>query len=277
MRRLIALAAAGYFFGSGFWTAAPDGAPQSAAARPPATIVVEPPSDASVLQFVDLADIAGGGNGFGSGRKGVGIDPSTGVLSRDLGQEMHGPVNRFQRTASPLVDGVFIPNGNVKGVRIPVQVASSGIKVADLPSTSGHWQGFPRNGANADSQTVLNLVDYQSPGHSVLDLHANLGVTFDLSAIRKLLPERELATFTAWLGNSSIGSAEFRVYLDGKCLPSYPEITNDRGGTRVQVPLGNARFLSLISLDSGTFGQDATFLGDPRLILNRPSAADKKK
>jgi len=33
----------------------------------------------------------------------------------------------------------------------------------------------------------------------------------------------------------------------------------------------------LISLDAGTFGHDATFLGDPRLMLDRVSAADKKK
>jgi hypothetical protein len=273
----MALAAAGYFWGSDLWKAAPDGAAPGGAARPPAAIVIAPAPDASMPQFVDLADIIGGGNGFGSGRKGVGIDPSTGMLSRDVGQEMQGPVNRFQRTASPLVDGVFIPNGNVKGSRIPVQVSSSGIQVADLPSTSGHWQGFPRNGADADSQSVLNFIDYQSAGHSVLGLHANLGITFDLSAIRKLLPERKLAMFTAWLGNSSIGSTEFRVYLDGKCQAICSEITNSSRATRVQVPLASARFLTLISLDAGTFGHDATFLGDPRLMLDRVSAADKKK
>lgn len=238
------------------------------AAPPPALLVLPPVPENNAAPSIDLADIVGGGNGFGAGRKGAGIDPSTGTVGTDLGQEMQGPVNRYQRTASPLVDGVFIPSGSRKGDRLEVQISSTGLTVGDLPSTTGHWQGFVKNGPDAGGQAVLNLVDYQSPGHSVLGLHANLGVTFDLAAIQQLVDGRQLTTFTAWLGNSGSASTEFRVYLDGRRAAAFAQVTSATGGTLVQIPLGGARFLTLVALDSGGFGQNATFLGDPRLLLS---------
>ena len=36
----------------------------------------------------------------------------------------------------------------------------------------------------------------------------------------------------------------------------------------MQVPIEKARFLTLISLDLGDFGENAIFLGDPRLLLD---------
>lgn len=264
---LLLLTLAAFFIAGRRQPPGEDVTPPPAAAPRPAMLVIPAVPDETTQRWVDLADIVGGGNGFGAGRKGAGIDPSTGTFGSDFGHEMRGPVNRYQRTASPLVDGVFVPNGSDHGEHLRVQVASTGITVNDLSSTTGHWQGLVKNGPDTGSQAVLNLVDYQSPGHSVLGLHANLGVTFDLAAIGQLVEPRRPHTFTAWLGNSGTASTEFRVYLDGRRAAAFTQVTSAQGGILVQVPLGDAHFLTLIALDSGSFGQNATFLGDPRLLF----------
>ena len=132
--------------------------------------------------------MVGGGNGFGTGRKGDGLDPVSGEFGDRVNPQTHGPVNRYQRTASPLVDGVFVPDGSATAAHSRVQIASTGLAVTNLPMTSGYYRDSIKNGPIITGHAVLNLIDFDSRGHSVLSVHANQGVTFDLAAIRKLLP-----------------------------------------------------------------------------------------
>ena len=62
-------------------------------------------------QEFDLADVVGGGNGFGTGQTLQGIDPATGEIhsalvqsDREAGHSRYAAV-----TARPLIDGVFVP------------------------------------------------------------------------------------------------------------------------------------------------------------------------
>lgn len=80
--------------------------------------------------------------------------------------------------------------------------------------------------------------------------------------------------FTAWLGNSRFGKADLWVYVDGNCAVRCAEVTNAKGGLRVQVPIEKARFLTLVSLDLGVFDENAIFLGDPRLLLDAKGATE---
>ncbi len=218
---------------------------------------------------VDLADIVGGGNGLGSGTYRQGIDARTGVIeTRDFGALDKVVTNQFVKAKSDLIDGVFIPDGeNGKAV---ITVSATGVTVTGLPKTSGAAWDMIRNGPVASQHsTELGAIDFTKDGHSLLGLHANAGVTFDLRAIR-LASLQTALRFTAklgYFGASGDNRADAWVYLDGKLIAEYPQLTRDDGLQDVDLELPvAARFLTLISTDGGNgYGNDQVGFGDPKL------------
>ncbi|EMI21142.1 protein containing DUF1549 [Rhodopirellula maiorica SM1] len=233
---------------------------------------------------IDLADLVGGGNGHGTGTYRDGIDVRTGAIDRrDLGSL--GPVvtNQFTPSELPYVDGVFIPDGRDGDESIVV--SSTGITVSGLPSTSSAAWDLIRNGPVASQHsTELGGIDFTKQGHSVLGIHANAGITFDLDAIRKGNGDHEFR-FTAKLGYFG-ASGSFRadawVFVDGRPVAEFRGIRRDDGLKNIDAVLPRqARFLTLVSTDGGNgYGHDQVGFGDARLIAtesNSLSISDQQR
>jgi hypothetical protein len=161
------------------------------------------------IKILDLADVVAGGNGCGRTRN-RGIHPVAGTsvaMPTDtpgsapefLGDRRYHKANGF-----PFVDGVFIPEGS----QGPVVADSAGHIFADCPKTDNHswghiWPGGVLNMApDLVLPATLEGVDYSGPDHSVLAMHANKAITFDLGAIRRANRGCTVLRFRAMIGNT---------------------------------------------------------------------------
>jgi hypothetical protein len=234
------------------------------------------------ITTLDLVDLVAGGNGF-AGQRNRGIDPTTGRIS-DAQPGSFFPAlagdGQYHRVPDiPLVDGVFIPNGGSG----PVQVDSAGHAFDGFNKTDnltyGHiWAGGPiamPDSPKAICTTLRGIDDYASPGHGLLLIHANGGITFDLDAIRRATGSRRIMRFRAVAGNAATMAetktvyADLWVLVDGKKRFVRGQEAGRVGPVLVGVPLNeNDRFLTLAFTDGGDgCGWDWTILGDPRLDI----------
>ncbi|HSI64079.1 MAG TPA: DUF1553 domain-containing protein [Candidatus Saccharimonadia bacterium] len=222
---------------------------------------------------LDLADIVGGGDGLGTGKAGHGIDPGTGKpIGGKQGFIDGAKTNVFQSAQlgakggeAKYIDGVVIPDGSH-----PVPVTSTGITVRDLPATSGKaWDAIRNGPVNAQASTVIEGVDYKAAGRSLLGLHANAGITFDVSAMRRSLGEGpvRLTAVVGYGGSTANSRADFHMYVDGKTVVRRMRFgVKDRGELVDIVIPKEARFLTLMSTDGGDgISHDQVFLGDAKL------------
>jgi mono/diheme cytochrome c family protein len=212
---------------------------------------------------IDLADVVGGGNGFGSGEAGHGIDARTGkIQSRPFGALGNVQPGNFAETPYDFVDGVFVPANQ------QTQISSTGLQAFDLPVNGGNAWDMIRNGPVASQfSTQLGAVDYAGDGHSLLGLHANAGITFDLQAIRERMDygRLQLSATVGYGGRTVQPSAEFRVLIDGQLVANGRLGRNDTAAIDFIVQ-PEQRFLTFISTDGGNgYGHDQISLGDPRL------------
>lgn len=211
---------------------------------------------------VDLADMVGGGSGFGTGRIEHGLDPLTGKAVELITPRysIHGS-GRYQVAAdNPFVDGVFVPDGG-EG---PIVVSSRGDRFAACPDTNGEFWTEITNGGQLSDPVELSSPQFRLQGREygtadcpAIFMHANLGVTFDLEAIRRSLPRLKITGFEALAGISENGPrrnpyADFRVLVDGEerfcragadgmnVYPVFVEIDE------------SDRFLTLMVTDGGT-------------------------
>jgi mono/diheme cytochrome c family protein len=218
---------------------------------------------------LNLADMVGGGV------KGRGIDLRTGNLTTGkLGYHRDIQTNRLQRIEWPAevkdaersVSWVFVPDG-----KNPVPVAAKQ-EVKGLPATSGHTWDAIRNGPlNAQRSTKIGGVDYDEKEHSILGLHANSGITFDLAKIRQS-SGLGMMHFTAALGfgadaSAAASRADFTVYVDAERKFQKLKMRKDEF-THLDIAIpATAKILTLIATDGGDgIGSDLLFLGDARLV-----------
>ena len=209
----------------------------------------------------DLADVAGGGDGSG-GATDQSIQPATGrfgpALEVVIVDEATPAAGWYHRTTSPFIDGVFIPDGGLAQDR-RVVISSTGLRVV-LPDTNGEsWGCISRSAANPNPahnrrRQTLGEVDYGSPGHSILNMSGNAGITFDLAAIRAATG-REIERFTTIAGNGWVGPASFHVFLDGVRVAYQNDVFKDLDYPAAKVfpldiPLSRTtRFLTLVTTD----------------------------
>lgn len=236
---------------------------------------------------LNLADIVGGGNGLGTGTYRNAIDPRNAkVQTRNFGNLGNVVTNRFSPSVFEFVDGVFIPDGDNGKAEIPV--SSTGVTVTGLPKTSGKAWDMIRNGPVASQHSPeLDGIDFTKDGHSLLGLHANAGITFDLAAMRNVArlsesssktPDSESQAtlrFTAKLGYfGAVGNnfADAWVFVDGRKVAEFRKLRRADGLQRIDVELpASARFLTLVSTDGGNgYGMDQIGFGDPRVKLASP-------
>ncbi len=227
----------------------------------------------------DLADIVGGGNGMGTGADHNGIDTRNGKSQTgQLGRLSDVVLNRFNNASSAFVDGVFIPDGEAAQAHIPV--SSTGITITNLPKTSGEAWDMIRNGpVKSQHSPELEGIDFTKPGHHLLGLHANAGITFDLAAIKKAhLPEPteqglQFTTKVGYFGARGNSHADAWVFLDGQQRFHFPALRRADGLQSLDILLPpTARFLTLVATDGGDgISMDQIGFGDPQL---RPAAAE---
>jgi hypothetical protein len=234
---------------------------------------------------LDLADVVAGGDGF-SGRRNRGIDPRNGRLLdvRPPEHPLLGDGAYHRVVGMPFVDGVFIPHA----AGVPVQVDSAGHRFAEFSASENRTDGLVFAGREGADSAELDGIDYSSPGHTVLALHANKGITFDLDAIRRANPGWKTVRFRSVAGNAERNSenggsvhADLWVLVDGQVRFKRRDFNRFSGPAPVAIPIDDAnRFLTLVAADGGDgIGFDWTIFGDPRLELtsvepNMQSAAE---
>jgi hypothetical protein len=232
----------------------------------------------NVVRTFDLVDVVAGGNGY-SGKRNASIDPTNGRRSDaiefgDPTMEELFPLGdgKYHHTdETPLIDGVFIPDGS----NGPVQVDSAGHCFADFPKTSNRSPLLLRAGGPLPTvrwsiPTVMRGIDYAKDGHGLLFMHPNKGITFDLDAIRKANRGWTIRKFLAVGGNIGIDSqADIWVLVDGVERFTRYRISPSDGIAAMSVPIRpNDRFLTLASTDGGDgVAGDWIMFGDPRLEL----------
>ncbi len=248
---------------------------------------------------LSLADIVGGGDGRGTGTAGRGIDLRNGnYISEKLTYHRDIATNRLQKLELPgnpldarrFVKWVFVPDGQ-KPVFADFQREIKGV-----PATSGHFWDAIRNGPlNAQVSTKLAGVDYAQPGHSILGLHANGGVTFDLAELRSQVMGVRAASAPATgglrltgvvgfgAGSGGAGSvADFSVYVDQELKLQKLKMKKDET-TQLDIAISaDAKTLTLIATDGGDgIGHDLLFLGDaqlrPDVQASQLSAAEQQQ
>lgn len=238
---------------------------------------------------LDLVDVVAGGNGF-SGQRNRGIDPSSGRVVEQLPEKdedyfLKGDGRYHRVEGMPFIDGVVIPVGQAGAVQIDsAGHVFSEFGVSENKTCGPIWAG----GAGVPSQfdATLGSIDYGSPGHGVLVMHANKAITFDLEAIRHMNQDCRLVRFRAMAGNTEPASArglsvyaDVWVLVDGQVRYRRREINGMTGAFTVAVPLTeNDRFLTLAATDSGNnTASDWIIFGDPRLELVSVQSRDESQ
>lgn len=233
---------------------------------------------------IDLADIVGGGNGLGTGHYEIGINPVSGELGETLNVDRVGQARYVPFDPSPYIDGVFVPNGQVQ----PVIVSSEGHVFEECPATNNV---FFTEIINSKAKNELPLWKETAPGEGIygtttcpsIYMHANLGITFDLDAIRSDYNRAEITQFIADVAMSPaatrFGNVDAWVLVDGKVRFYQAQIKEKGKLYSVRVELKPTdRFLTLLTTDGGDIdypeaGRRATdsdwaVFTRPRLLLS---------
>jgi len=207
---------------------------------------------------IDLADIVGGGNGWGTGRFGIGIDPLTGEMVETLGMDRNGSGSYTALPNNRYIDGVFVPCGGSE----PITISSQGHTFAECPVTNNVWYTEIINSTPTDKTPLWEETPpgggiYQSRFVPSIFMHANLGLTFDLATIRADFRNADLTRFTAEATLSPAatrenGNVDVWVLVDGQVRFCQRNMKVKGQLFAVDIPLtGSERFLTLVSTDGG--------------------------
>jgi hypothetical protein len=230
---------------------------------------------------LDLIDVVAGGNGLGKARD-RGIDPANGRIVESFRCSYSDSDGRYHRVSGRLyIDGVFILKANSA-----VQLDSAG-HVFDAfgnnESRSARYiwsSGRILNDEKGDVDTTIDGVDYAAPGRGLLHMHANVGITFDLEAIRRANSHMKTIALNGVLGcGRPCAGAEVFALVDGEERVRMT-MTKRGGSQRIRVGLNNQNhFLTLVVTDGGNgYSNDWIIFGDLRLTLvGYPGLGDKNK
>ena len=193
-----------------------------------------------------------------------GIDMRTGAITKEK-QDYHRDIPANKKVSVPSVPSVlsvFVPNGP-----------------APIPATSGHfWDTIANRPLNAQRSTVLGGTDFAAKGHTMLAMHANSGVVFDLAKLRE---QSGIAAMrlTGLVGFGAAKEAadtlaDFTVFVDGELKFQKLKLRkNETAALDIEVPT-TAKTLTLIATDGGDgISHDLLFIGDPKLV---PGVAEKQ-
>jgi len=186
-----------------------------------------------------------------------GIDIRNGSITKDkLGYFRDiVPNKKVAVPAAPSILSVFLPNGP-----------------APIPSTSGHfWDAIANRPLNAQRSTKLGATDYATKGHSLLAMHANSGITFDLHQLRAQggLNAMRLTGLIGFGADKAAAAskADFTVLVDAELKFQKLKLRKDEtAALDIMVP-AEAKTLTFIATDGGDgIGNDILFIGDAKLV-----------
>jgi hypothetical protein len=249
---------------------------------------------------LSLADLVGGGNGFGTGILGGSWLSANGSINPITGQP-----NDPYRPATPYhdevptddrfdyhhylcsndyirvpklayIDGVFVPDGG----QGPSVVSSLGHIFRECPDTDGLVKWNIINGWRYREFAVPSSMNNEELAESSgLSLTANTGVTFDLNAIRQTMPGSVITAFNSLAGipitsEYDVGEIDIWVLVDGEVRYVKQDVRRPPLN-RIHVPLNSGdHFLTLVVTDSQTpppvefySNMDRCFWKDPVLEL----------
>ncbi|MFC1766733.1 FecR domain-containing protein [Planctomycetota bacterium] len=161
---------------------------------------------------IDLSDVLVGGSGFGTGDRNQMVQITTGVVSDIDYTTTNQPLKEARGYVAPTLVGVdflFIPDGGLG----PVKTSSAGHTFDSCPDTGGNGFDFVSNTRmvrhipGATAAATLQGREYGTRENPVISLHANLGITFDLEAIRSMHVGTQIQRFTALCGLSEAAVA----------------------------------------------------------------------
>lgn len=145
---------------------------------------------------------------------------------------------------------MVVPDAGADGTPI----SSTGLRVK-TPKTSGQtWDAIRFGPLLAQYSTKLGDVDFNKDGHTLLGLHANGAITFDLEAMRKAGAPAELkfTTRAGYFGEMAEAGASVFVYVDGQTKFERLGIGRSDGAIPIDIDLPRtARFLTLMATDNG--------------------------
>jgi len=193
-----------------------------------------------------------------------GIDVRNGSVTKEK-LSYHRDLAANKKVSVPSVGvvlSVFIPDGP-----------------APVPATSGHfWDTIANRPLNAQRSTTLGEIDFAAKGHTMLAMHANSGITFDLPKLREQSGLTGMR-LTGLIGfgaskEAAASRADFTVLVEGEMTFQKLKLRKDETAV-LDVPVpANAKTLTLIATDGGDgIGNDLLFIGDPKLA---PEAGDTR-
>ena len=225
---------------------------------------------------MDLADVVGGGSGFGSGTLGQGLSPDDGqtVQATTLAQSKarrSGYIILFGR----YVDGVFVPNAQA-GANA---VTSTGLVFGGCPETDGTFSGGVINGgrlATAPGQPGLlgrlRGKDYGTDAAPALRIHPNAGITFNLERIRRDNPGAVLRALHGLCGISETApgrpasATDFWVLVDGDVRFHHRIEPDTLRTASIDLPIeAGARYLTLVTTCPGSTENCWALVAEPFL------------
>lgn len=234
---------------------------------------------------MNLADIVEGGDGFGDVESLVGLDPKSGQYTTTVIGKNRTSNNTYNLVSdSDFIDGVFVPDGGSGAVKI----TSAGLTFA-CPNTSGiftHeiavYKGSLENYNTSVPQFIRNGQKFEN--ESLLYLHSNVGITFDLRAIHTSLPQLVLKSFKTKAGfpdtklvDEGFPDVDCWILVDGQVRYQKRGIKLEDGIISIDIDLSaRDRFLTIIVTDGIAsvsskrkfpYGLDSFFLIDPELTL----------
>ncbi len=215
-----------------------------------------------------LADLVGGGNGLGTGKVGLGIDPASGKMQSDKRAFLEGiQVNHYFPSDARSVDGTLVPDGGESG---QATVSSTGIVATGIPKTSGKaWDAIRNGPVNSQFSTKFGDIDYAGADHALLAIHANAGITFDLNEMRQdgMPATVQFSALVGYFGETPKNGASAHVFLDGKLAWQRIDLGRSDGVVESMVTIPeSARFLTLMATDSGNdIGHDQICFADAYL------------
>jgi hypothetical protein len=241
----------------------------------------------SAPNTVDLLDIVAGGDGTGHHRE-RGIDPTCGMEDPVFIAEFRPSDRDYHRARTyALIDGTFVPNGGDGPVVIDsAQHTFDGFPHTDAKAAYGSiWAraaGVREDRRAKDPHYWVYFTgpnrQYTPEGRGLLGLHANVGVTFNVEAIRAKHAGQGPTFFRGLAGLADARGqypdekrrVDLWIFVEGRLMLKQPQIRPQDGAIPLRVAIGpRDRFLTIAVTDGGNGVDDLDwfFVGDPVLEM----------
>lgn len=219
-------------------------------------------------QYLNLADIVTGGHGLTAGDSDSGIHPSTGAIVKGSTGfvDVKNP-DVFSPSKNKYVDGVFVPQKESQQV-----ISSSGLTIDDVPTNlAGSWDYIRSGPPSGYSATTIDDINYGTPPHWCVALHANKGITFALTPLRVFHGAKKMSfqTTIGHVGEKDQSTLDVTIYIDGRQVTQYLGIKSQQAGIPIRLNLNPTdKFLTfLVTQGPDGISHDQAILGDARLEI----------